>query len=355
MNSDVAYSFRFTNIPGEPTDGKAVFAISGATATIDLINKNNTCTAWSFQYDSEGLSALSISLQSAPSSAVGFNSPGTYSTFGGTTVTGSNPSTTTTSAQFTATGYFPFLRINLASSTGVGSINVTLLGWKSPAFISAAGGGGSATIPNTSNLLTGGPSNTAGDSGVGPSGSSLLGVGITPTIGGISTNLGNSFTNMPAGTASIGFINNTSGFAGVGFLFNDDITNNLAVAAVSSGGTLYIGNPIDNNIALQIDRNSITVNTVVITQNFNSTASQTIVNGSTSGTTTFSQPFQGSSYKKVIIYCSALVGTASYTFPIAFSQTPLVLGTISGIASASTTSVTLTGTTSTGFIILEGY
>jgi hypothetical protein len=88
-------------------------------------------------------------------------------------------------------------------------------------------------------------------------------------------------------------------------------------------------------------------------------APQTTVAGATSGNAYFSQPEAGTSYKKVIIFASALVGAASYTFPTAFLNTPVVL-TTTGLASAkvtsiSATSVTVTGTNDNGFLIIEGY
>jgi len=95
------------------------------------------------------------------------------------------------------------------------------------------------------------------------------------------------------------------------------------------------------------DTNKVTVTT------------ETSVTGSTSGTAKFSQAASDPLFKRVIVYCTALVGTASYTFPTPFAHTPVVL-TTGGLAGSkatalSATAMTVTGTTDTGFLIVEGY
>ena len=107
-----------------------------------------------------------------------------------------------------------------------------------------------------------------------------------------------------------------------------------------------------NNIAFEATSGT------VIAPVFKSTATKTLVNGSTSGTAQFSQPHIGDA-SIVMVNLTTLVGTASYTFPVAFGNTPVVLTTnglsSSVVTSLSTTSVTVTGTTSSGVLIIMGY
>lgn len=85
-----------------------------------------------------------------------------------------------------------------------------------------------------------------------------------------------------------------------------------------------------------------------------SSAPQTTVNCSTSGTAVFAQPFSGPSYSSISIQSVACHGTASYTFPNAFTYTPSAGGAKSAFATTiSTTAVTVTGDGTSGFLKLE--
>lgn len=90
-----------------------------------------------------------------------------------------------------------------------------------------------------------------------------------------------------------------------------------------------------------------------------SSATQTTVSCSTSGTAVFSEPYAGASDKKVLINLASCNGTATYTFPVAYTTSPGVFtsSTVSSVlvSSLSNTAVTITGTTSVGMIIIEGY
>jgi len=83
-----------------------------------------------------------------------------------------------------------------------------------------------------------------------------------------------------------------------------------------------------------------------------------VVSGSVSGDVSWNMPFQGDTYKKVVIWCNALNGVATVTFPVAFQHIPANLITSYGLDTinvVSTTDTVITGATSTGFIIIEGF
>jgi lysophospholipase L1-like esterase len=129
-------------------------------------------------------------------------------------------------------------------------------------------------------------------------------------------------------------------------------TNAFQMSLIQATGNLIIGSSTTDDA----------INKLQVGGSVAIGATQASVNGSTSGTAKFNQPFQGALYKRVLIYLSALVGTASYTFPTAFVNTPVietttgtngVAGTI--VTSLSASAVTVTGATTTGFIILEGF
>lgn len=88
-------------------------------------------------------------------------------------------------------------------------------------------------------------------------------------------------------------------------------------------------------------------------------ANQIPEGGATSGSLTGAQPFSGPSINLVILYCDALLGAATYTFPQAFQFTPVVLETTglatSLVSAISATAVTVTGTSSTGFLVIMGF
>ena len=131
------------NVVVQP-DCIATFVLSGV-GTQQINNLGAGCINWTVSYSSTGFSGLSLVVQDAPDSA---GVPGAWVTFAGTT-TGSNPNTSTTSATTTLVGYYPWMRVNVTSATGVGKITGTLYGYKNAAGGgSGGGGGGSTTVTN---------------------------------------------------------------------------------------------------------------------------------------------------------------------------------------------------------------
>lgn len=111
------------------------------------------------------------------------------------------------------------------------------------------------------------------------------------------------------------------------------------------------GNTPPANVRINVTNNNTFNNDVGVTP--------TTVSGSTSGSVVFSQPEGTTTVKRVLGYCNNLTGTASYTFPTAFSQTPQIVttnGPAAAVVTALTTSATtFTGSGTTGFIELIGF
>jgi len=119
-----------------------------------------------------------------------------------------------------------------------------------------------------------------------------------------------------------------------------------------------------NTVNIGVDADSSYPVTLNVGGTINPNASQTTITGTTTGSIVCSMPFQGSSYKKVIIYCNGYSNDTTtaqtYTFPTAFTLTPIALV---NEVSAMTITVSTTGisfvpdntTIYSGYIILEGY
>ena len=227
---------------------------------------------------------------------------------------------------------------------------------------------------SSNNLLYGSQAGS-GPLNSGTSGNQLFGI-----IAGGNLRTGNSNT-LFGFEANEGGGNNYSGVCAFGYQAAKNNTGSFLIAigdsalVNTSAGTddIGIGHFAHNNGANDTNviilgsyakgngSNTATIGNVNnVSEYVNSTA--TVVNCSTSGTVTFTQPEAGAYYKYIIIYCSVAVGTATYTFAKAFTNTPGIVVTYNGTAmtgaivtSLSTTAVTITGGTSTGFIFLNGF
>jgi hypothetical protein len=90
---------------------------------------------------------------------------------------------------------------------------------------------------------------------------------------------------------------------------------------------------------------------------------QTTLTGTTAGSVVWSQPEQGSAYKKFVAFANGYENTTAtaqtVTFSTAFTNTPIIIGNSTGMTiTASTTTLTLPAsmsTTASGMIIIEGY
>ncbi len=192
---------------------------TGVTVSFD--NRFKGCISWTMTYDSQGFSALSIAVQSAPDAG---GTPGTWVTFAGTILAGVNPNTSTTQAAtffgtLAATDFQPWVRANLTSITGSGSVTGWLYGYRTGPK-GGGGGGGGGPFSNVNLAQVNGHTTQEG------------GTNGSLAVGG----------QAAVGAAPLGNPDYTAGLDGLGNLIAPVYaTSNAAISLTTSGLTTIVG------------------------------------------------------------------------------------------------------------------
>jgi hypothetical protein len=120
------------------------FRTAGTFVSATVDNRQAACDGWVVTYSSFGFATVSVLLESAPLAANGV--AGTFVSFPGTIVAGPNPAVLTTQSEIRATGYFPYVRVQV-TTTGAGYLQLEFHGYKTnPNSGSGAGGGCPGTV-----------------------------------------------------------------------------------------------------------------------------------------------------------------------------------------------------------------
>lgn len=130
------------------------FVLTSASPSVDLNNvpqlatgaQTGGCSEWTVTADAFNSGAGTLVFQSAATSNTAGTGPGSYSTFAGTTVSGSNPSSSFPWT-YKATGYYPWVRVNASAYTG-GTLRGIMQGWRKQSGGSGGGGGGNVVVTN---------------------------------------------------------------------------------------------------------------------------------------------------------------------------------------------------------------
>jgi hypothetical protein len=105
---------------------RSTFQLTTATQSAQFDNRQQGCVYWSVAYNVTGFSALSLTFQSS----LGGSTPTAFTTYPGTTVTGSNPMTTATGTTSTFVGIAPaYVRVDLSGLTGSGVVTGVIVGY----------------------------------------------------------------------------------------------------------------------------------------------------------------------------------------------------------------------------------
>jgi hypothetical protein len=138
------------SVPAVGQDCSFTFTPTGDNNSTAFNNATRGCAVWGFSYKVDGFSAISVEFQAAPEG--GGNTPGAWSTFGGTTIYGTNPGVATDQDAWIGYGYYPWLRISVSGTMGTGSATVQVVGCRLASactvasLFSSGGGGPSANV-----------------------------------------------------------------------------------------------------------------------------------------------------------------------------------------------------------------
>lgn len=146
--------------PGAIAQNRAIpdcvltFSISSAAASSNLNNISQQatgqsiggCSQWAVVTDTFNTGVGTIQFESSATSDAAGTSPTSFVAFAGTVSSGSNPNSAFPWT-LTATGFYPWLRVNVTAYTS-GTFRGNIFGWREQ----TGGGGGSSTV-SVSNLL----------------------------------------------------------------------------------------------------------------------------------------------------------------------------------------------------------
>lgn len=240
-------------------DCQVEFNLTSASSSDALVNRLKGCVNWTIAYSSSGFSALTLTFQHAPPNSTNGSVPGTWTTFGGTTVTGANPMTTTTQTSSTFTGYYPYLRVTLSGLTGSGAVVGVINGWRRDSASAASGG----NVGGASNLTTAGAIPFVASAGVLTQDATNLfwdsvnkRLGLKTNSPTVTLDIGGS-TRVYDQTATTGVTTQTiRAGAGQSTTKLVDVQNNAGSTLWSVRGDgqaygLFVGGPTDANAALE--------------------------------------------------------------------------------------------------------
>jgi hypothetical protein len=136
-------------------DCRINFTLTNGQSSASFDNRSQGCATWAVFYTVEGtLNPVSLTFQTAPDNGSG--APGTFVTWAGTVVTGTNPLTDTSGTMATfGPNFYPWLNVTLAA-TGGGTVKGAFYGWKQQGARVGGGGGGTgnvSTLGLTTNVL----------------------------------------------------------------------------------------------------------------------------------------------------------------------------------------------------------